>query len=419
MPPQSPAGLRILFVSYFCPPEVAAPASRVFENAVRLAAAGHEVTILTGLPSHPLGRVFGGYRRRPVQTEMRDGVRIVRALSWIAPNTSTVNRLKSQLTLMAAQMLAGTGVGPVDVVVGTSPPLFQALAGWAIAAVKGCPFVFEVRDLWPENMVAVGAVRSGAAIRGLGALERFLYTRAARLVVVTRGFREYYAERGVEAGRITVVTNGVDLREYRPVGYPAELAAAHGLVGKFVAGYLGTVGINHGLETILDAAGLLRAHDDIAIVVVGEGAERAALEREAKARGLGNVRFLGERPRPEMPAYHALCDVVMVLLKDAPYFRRVLPSKIFVCMGLARPMICGVDGEARAIVEEAGAGVFVPPEDAGALADAIVGLRDVKADGALAAMGRAGRRHAEERFDRDALARELDAALRLAARASY
>jgi len=254
MPPQSPAGLRILFVSYFCPPEVAAPASRVFENAVRLAAAGHEVTILTGLPSHPLGRVFGGYRRRPVQTEMRDGVRIVRALSWIAPNTSTVNRLKSQLTLMAAQMLAGTGVGPVDVVVGTSPPLFQALAGWAIAAVKGCPFVFEVRDLWPENMVAVGAVRSGAAIRGLGALERFLYTRAARLVVVTRGFREYYAERGVEAGRITVVTNGVDLREYRPVGYPAELAAAHGLEGKFVAGYLGTVGINHGLETILDAA---------------------------------------------------------------------------------------------------------------------------------------------------------------------
>jgi glycosyltransferase involved in cell wall biosynthesis len=404
--------LRILFVSYFCPPEVAAPASRVLDNASRLAAMGHEATILTGLPNHPMGRVFGGYRRRLFQTETMDDVRVVRVASWIAPNTTTANRMKSQLSLMMGQIIGGMFTGPADVVVGTSPPLFQALAGWVVSVFKRCPFVFEVRDLWPENVIAVGALKSGLGVRVLGRLERFLVRRASRLVVVTNGFADYYGQMGVSADRIAVVTNGVDLDEYRPAPYPQELARSLGLDGKFVAGYLGTVGINHGLLTILDAAERLRVHGDVAIVVVGDGAERASLEAEAARRGLDNVKFLGERPRAEMPAYHALCDAVMVLLKDAPYFRRVLPSKIFVCMGLERPIILGVDGEARSIVEEAGAGVFVAPENPEALAAAILSLRAMKSDGSLARMGRSGREFVGRRFDRNELARRLEAALR-------
>jgi glycosyltransferase involved in cell wall biosynthesis len=320
---------------------------------------------------------------------------------------------------MVAQMLGGVFVGPIDVVVGTSPPLFQAFAGWAISAFKRCPFVFEVRDLWPENMVAVGVVKSGIGIRLLGGLERFLFRRAKRLVVVTHGFAQYYEQKGVPAERIAVVTNGVDLEEYRPAAYPAELARSLGLEGKFVAGYLGTVGINHGLATILDAAEQLRAQSDVAIVVVGDGAERASLEAEAARRGLDNVRFLGERPRGEMPTCHALCDAVMVLLKRAPYFHLVLPSKIFVCMGFERPMILGVDGEARQIVEEAGAGLFVEPENPVAVAEAVLTLRRMKADGSLDAMGRAGREYAARRFDRNVLARDFEKVLKAAVEGRY
>ena len=380
---------------------------------------GHQVTILTGLPNHPLGRTFGGYRRRLYQSESMGNVQVVRVASWIAPNTSAVNRLKSQLSLMVAQMLGGIFVGSVDVVVGTSPPLFQAFAGWAIAVFKRCPFVFEVRDLWPENMVAIGAVKSGVGVRLLSGLERFLCRRARRLVVVTKGFAEYYGQKGVPAERLAVVTNGVDLEEYRPAPYPAEIARSLGLEGKFVAGYLGTVGINHGLVTILDAAEQLRAERDVAIVVVGDGAERPALETEARRRGLVNVMFLGERQRAEMPAYHALCDAVMVLLKRAPYFHRVLPSKIFVCMAFDRPMILGVDGEARQIVEEAGSGLFVEPETPAAVAEAILTLRRMKANGTLDAMGRAGRDYVARRFDRNVLALNLEAVLRAAVEGRY
>lgn len=402
-------------MSYFCPPEVAAPASRVFENATRLAAMGHDVTILTGLPNHPLGRVFGGYEKRWYQSERMANIRVVRVASWVAPNTTAANRLKSQVSLMLAQIIGGAFAGPFDVVVGTSPPLFQAFAGWVVSVFKRCPFVFEVRDLWPENIIAVGALKSGLGVRFLGVLERFLVARARRLVVVTRGFADYYAEKGVDSRKIAVVTNGVDLSEYSPAPFPRELAHALGLEGKFVAGYLGTVGLNHGLLTILDAAERLRRERDVAIVVVGDGAERASLEAEASRRGLDNLRFLGERPRAEMPAYHALCDAVMVLLRAAPYFHRVLPSKIFTCMGLARPILIGVDGEARAIVEAAGAGIFVPPEDPGALSEAILTMRRNKTVGALEAMGRAGREYVTRHYDRDVLVRDLELTLREAA----
>lgn len=406
------APMRILFTSYFCPPEVSAPASRVFDNAARLAAMGHEVTILTGLPNHPLGKVFGGYRWKPYQTETLGGVHVVRVGSWIAPNTTAVNRLKSYVSLMTAQVLGGLATGPADVVVGTSPPLFQALAGQLLASAKRCPFVFEVRDLWPENMVAVGAVRSGRGIRLLAAIERRLYTKAARMVVVTHGFRDYYRDKGVPEDRIEVVTNGVDLDEYRRVPYPESLARELGLEGKFVAGYLGTVGINHGLRTMIDAAEILKGHDDVRIVVVGDGAERAGLEAEARSRGLSNLLFLGERPRSAMPEFHALCDAVLILLKNAPYFHRVIPSKIFVCMGLERPILIGVDGEARRIVEAAGAGLFVEPENAAAVAAKILEMQAMKAEGRLELLGIAGRAHVERHYDRDRLAGSLERVLR-------
>jgi glycosyltransferase involved in cell wall biosynthesis len=182
-------------------------------------------------------------------------------------------------------------------------------------------------------------MKNGLGVRLLASIERLLVRRARRIVVVTRGFADYYVQMGVDPGRIEVVTNGVDLDECRPSPYSRELARSLGLEGKFVAGYLGTVGINHGLLTILGAAERLRAHPEVAIVVVGDGAERASLEDEATRRGLDNVRFIGERPRADMAAYHALCDAVMVLLKDAPYFVASCRRDFQQCSGAERPII--------------------------------------------------------------------------------
>jgi len=398
--------LRILIVSYCCPPEVAAPASRVYENSSRFSELGHEVTILTGFPNHPRGKVFPGYRLRLIQRERMGDVNIIRVASLVAPNTSARNRLKSYLSLMLAQMIGCLAAGPADVVIGTSPPLFTALAGYVAALIKRCPFVFEVRDLWPENMIAVKALTNPLVIRVFRALELFLYRRARKIIPVTRGFRDYIADKGISAEHLAVITNGVDLSQYRPTDYPGNLARQLGLEGKFVAAYIGTVGINHGIQILLDAGEILRDCPDVVLLVVGDGAERRALEDQARRRRLTNVRFLGEEPRHRMPEYHALADCLLVLLRKADYFRRVIPSKIFVAMGMARPIVIGVEGESRDIIETAGAGIGVDPENPQAVADGIGQLRRLKRDGRLDEMGQRGRRYVARHFDRDALAQE-------------
>jgi len=333
-------------------------------------------------------------------------VNVVRVASLVAPNTSARSRLKSYLSLMLAQMIGCLAAGPADVVIGTSPPLFTALAGYVAAVVKRCPFVFEVRDLWPENMIAINALTNPLVIRVLRSLELFLYRRARKIIPVTQGFRDYIAEKGIPPDRLAVITNGVDLSQYRPIDYPGDLARRLGIEGKFVAAYIGTVGINHGIQILLDAGEILRHCPDVVLLVVGDGAERRALENQARRRGLTNVRFLGEQPRRRMPDYHALADCLLVLLRKADYFRRVIPSKIFVAMGMARPILIGVDGESRNIVETAGAGIAVAPEDPRAIADGILRLRRLKTDGRLHEMGRRGRQYVVRRFDRDVLAQE-------------
>lgn len=403
--------MRILIVSYFCPPEWAAPASRVFENASRLGRMGHEVTILTGLPNHPQGKLYPGYRYRLWQRERMGEVNVVRVGSLLAPNTTAFQRLKAYLTLMLAQMIGCLFTGPADVVIGTSPPLFTALAAYAAAVIKRCPFVFEVRDLWPENMAAVGAMRNKAALWILRRLERFLYHRAEKVIPVTQGFRDYIEDLGIPPEKTAVITNGVDLDEYRPVDHPWELARELGLEEKFIVAYIGTVGINHGVGIVLDAAKLMRDRPEVMFLVVGDGAERAGLEVEAAKRKLDNVRFTGARPREAMPGFHALADVLLVPLKKTDYFRRVIPSKIFVAMAMARPVIIGVEGESREIIEGAGAGVGVEPECARSVAETVKEMLEQKKEGRLEEMGRKGREAVERNFDWEVLAKRYQEVL--------
>jgi len=398
--------MRILFLSHYYPPEVNAPANRVSQLARAWAADGHDVTVLTGFPNHPTGIVPPAYRGRPyIRHEMDCGVHVARTPIYAAPNEHILRRSLNYSSYSVSAATIGPFItGFPDVVVATSPQFLTAVAGYAVARVKRVPFVLEVRDLWPASIVDVGAMRPGSpVVRALEAAERFLYRHADHIVVVTDSFVESIAAHGIPRGRISVVKNGVDLEMFR--SGPTENAVRErlGLRDKFVAAYIGTHGMAHGLGTVLEAAALLRRDDRYRFLLIGDGAEKRGLQERAALEGLANVLFLDQLPHEAIPEHVRAADVTLVMLRDRALFRSVIPSKIFEFMGAARPIVIGVDGEARRLVEDAGAGVFVPPEDAATLAGT---LRRLDGDAAARArMGQSGRAFVERHFSRQAQAR--------------
>jgi glycosyltransferase involved in cell wall biosynthesis len=397
--------MRILFLSDNFPPEGNAPATRLWEHATRWVKAGHSVTVITCAPNFPEGKLYPGYANHWHQTEVMDGVRVVRVKTYITANEGFVKRTLDYLSFMVSAWIAGLFEKRPDVVVATSPQFFSACAGWALAAVRGLPFVFELRDLWPASIVAVGAMRKSLAIRFLEHVEMFLYRRATAIVSVTHAFKRELINRGVDAGKIHVVLNGVDLSQYRPRPRSPALEAETGVRGKFVVGYIGTHGLAHALDKVLDAAALLRQRSDIAFLFVGGGADRARVETMVAERRLQNVVLLPRQPKKRMPEIWSLCDLVLVPLRDAPVFRTVIPSKIFECMGMGIPVLMSLpEGEATAIVRETGCGLCVPPENPEAMAAAIEDLSaDPKTRDQLAAAARA----AAPRYSRDELAASM------------
>ncbi len=397
--------MRILYASQYYPPEMGAPASRVSQLARAWAADGHDVTVLTGFPNHPTGIVPPEYRGRPyIRTEDDHGVRVVRAPIYAAPNKGRVRRSLNYVSYAASASAIGPWLPRPDVVIGTSPQFLTAVAGYWIARARRVPFVFEVRDLWPRSIVEVGAMPANSPIiRALEQAEMFLYRHADRIVVVTDSFVEEISARGIDRSRISVVKNGVDLGMFSPGPRDNAVRRQLGLEGKFVATYVGTHGMAHGLGTLLDAAALLKGDDRFRLVLVGEGADKAQLMARAQAEGLTNVLFIGQQPHAAIPDYVRAADVTVVLLKAKDLFKTVIPSKIFEFMGAARPIVIGVDGEARQIVEASGGGVFVPPESAERL---VAELRRLADQPALAqAMGECGRAYVEQNFSRAVLAR--------------
>jgi glycosyltransferase involved in cell wall biosynthesis len=264
------------------------------------------------------------------------------------------------------------------------------------------PWTLEIRDLWPESIVVVGAIRSPRLIRLLEWLEAWAYRKADRIIVVTDAFREYMVRRGIAGEKIVVIKNGVDLDRFTPSDPDALLLRRMNLQGKFIATYFGTHGMAHNLRTVLEAAELLRDRNDIALLMVGDGAERASLLAEKKERGLQNVVMLPQQAKDQMPSLWALSNVSMVLLRKSKLFKTVIPSKIFESMAMQRPIVLGVDGEARELIEDAQAGVFVEPDDPAALAHAIVELSDD--EHRCVTMGVNGRRYVGQFFDRRRLA---------------
>jgi colanic acid biosynthesis glycosyl transferase WcaI len=397
--------MKILFLSDNFPPEGNAPATRLWEHATRWVRDGHEVTVITCVPNFPEGVVYPGYRNKWRQVELMRGIRVVRVKTYITANEGFARRTLDYLSFMISSFVNGIFEARPDVIVATSPQFFCAFGGWALAAVRRLPFVFELRDLWPASIVAVGAMRKSLAIRALERVEMFLYRRATIIVSVTHSFREELIARGVAAEKIHVVVNGVDLELYRPQARSKVLVDELDLGGKLVAGYLGTHGLAHALDKVVLVCEQLRERADIAFIFVGGGADRARLERMVAERGLGNVRLVDRQPKNRMPDFWSLCDVALVPLRDSPVFNAVIPSKIFECMGMGIPVMMSLpEGEATRIVERTGCGVCVPPEDVNAMATALVNLAenpDQRRAFATAAFA------AAPEFSRDTLANDM------------
>ncbi len=257
----------------------------------------------------------------------------------------------------------------------TSPQFFAAVAGWMVGAVRRVPFVFELGDLWPASIAAVGAMDQGRFLRAMEKLELFLYRRAAAVVALSGAFKRNLTRRGIDGNKIAVVINGVDLTRYGPRQRNAELADDWKLSGMFVVGYVGTHGMAHALGNVLDAAERLKDTENVRFLLVGDGAERDGLLAASRRRGLTNVVFAPMQPKEAMPDVWSLCDVALVHLKDSPIFAGVIPSKIFEAMAMGLPILLAApEGEASRIVLEEKAGLWVPAEQPGALSDAVLTL---------------------------------------------
>lgn len=404
--------MRILIITQVFSPEMGALANRMQPIVRHLADAGHEVFVATGMPNYPEGVVFPGYEKKRFMREEMFGATVLRTASFTAPrNQSKWSQLRSYLSFVPAVFHSGLRAGKVDAVLVTSPPIFPVAAGIALAKCSRAELILDIRDLWPDEIIACGAAREGSlAVRLVRAIERWGYRSAARVCCTTPSFLETVVARGVERKNACLLPNGADLERFRPLPRQNEVTAGLPLRDRFVVTYSGLLGIKHGLEVVLDTAALLREHQEILFCLVGAGPRREALEERARELGLRNVLFLGEQPSERLPYLLAGADVCVSSLLPDPYLEKIISAKLFEYLACERPVVAIQAGESARILEESRGGIAVKPGDAEAAAAAILALyRDPER---RCEMGVAGREFVEKRHSRAAWAGRLEAMLR-------
>ncbi len=402
--------MRILLLTDNFVPETNSPALRAYEHARVWMARGATVTVITTIPNFPTGRPLPPYRNRLYQAETLDGLQVVRVWSFLAANRGIFWRSLDFLSFGVSSFVAGL-FRRSDIILATSPQLLTAVAGCGLAIAKRRPWVFEVRDLWPDSIVAVGVMRENLFIRGLHKLEAALYRHASRIVAVSDGIRTQLIARGVPPTKIGVVPNGVNLLRVAAQAGQPDLRNTLKLQDRFVLGYVGTHGMAQALEVVLGAAHNLRDSNSH-FLFVGEGARREALVGRAKEMRLDNVTFVGLVPLEMAAAYLRTCDAVLIPLKRTSQIEITLPGKIFEAAAMGKPIIVSAEGASADLVQRYGAGLVVPPEDPEALAAAIrrlagdAELRDQLSHGSLALA---------RDFDRERFANAMLEELRIAA----
>jgi glycosyltransferase involved in cell wall biosynthesis len=389
--------MKILLIHQAFVSPFEAGGTRHFELGQHLLKAGHRLTIVASDVSYLTGKPF--FARQSLMAEQKfEGVRILRAYTYPSVHRNFVWRVVSFLTFMIASVYAGMRAGSVDLIMGTSPPIFQTLSAWLIALLRKRPFLLEIRDLWPEFAIDMGVLKNPVLIRLSRGLERFIYARADHILVNSPAYRDYVHVKGIPLEKISLIPNGVDPAPFEPDASGKEMREGLGLDGVFVVTYAGALGMANDIPTVLRAADRLREHKGIRFLLVGDGKERSNLEIMAREMDLENVLFTGARPKKDMPKILGASDACLAILMDIPMFRTTYPNKVFDYMAAGRPTILAIDGVIRQVVEAAGGGLFVPPGDDKSLADAVLRLASNPEEARK--MGAAARDHVVKHFNR-------------------
>jgi glycosyltransferase involved in cell wall biosynthesis len=373
--------------------------TRHFEFARMLAARGHKVTVIAS----PVSYITGEKTLIIPVSEKMSGVEILRARVYSAHHKSFFHRMLAFFSFMFSSFWIGLGVKKVDLVWGTSPPIFQSATAWALARLKGAKFLFEVRDLWPQFAIAVGVLKNPVLIRASEWLERFLYQRADQVMVNSPGFIGHVNQRG--ARRVELIPNGADPSMFNPSDNGADFRRAYSLEEKFVVLYAGAHGMSNDLDVVLESAKLLASESKIQIVLLGDGKEKPALMQRAEQMGLTNITFAPSVAKSEMPKALAAADACIAILKPLDEYKTTYPNKVFDYMAAGRPIALAIDGVIREVVEAAGCGLFAEPGNAAALAGVIHSLANDPRKSR--AMGLKGRRYLEENFSREKIMDQL------------
>jgi len=398
--------MHILFFTHYFPPEVNAPASRTYEHCKEWVKNGHTVTVVTGVPNHPKGQVYPGYKNKLYQKETVDGINVIRLWTYVTANEGFIKRTLNYLSYMFSVILFIPFLPKHDVFISTSPQFFCGLAGYFVKFFRRKPWIIEIRDLWPESIVAVGAIKNKTIISILEYLEKLVYSKSDHIVPVTDAFKAYMLKKGIDESKITVIKNGVDLSFYAPGSVSISNEFGFDLENKFVASYVGTHGMAHHLETALESAEILKDRNDIVFLLVGDGAEKSKLMNLKDKMALNNVVMLDQQGKDKMPLLWALSDVSLVLLKKSDLFKTVIPSKIFESMAMKKPIVLGVEGEVKGMIEEGRAGITIEPENAEQLANAVLELSSNKAR--YDEYAENGYQYVSKYYDRKVLAKRLE-----------
>jgi len=393
--------LRILFLSDNFPPEVNAPATRTYEHCKEWVSQGVEVTVLTCAPNFPKGVLFDGYKNRIKQIEYLDGIKVVRVWSFMAANQGFFKRTIDYLSFSISSFIAGLFI-KTDIIIATSPQFFTAISGRKLSFWKRTPWIMEVRDLWPESIKNVGAMKENFLYKLLEKQEKKCY-KSAKVIVTAVNFKKEISAKGIDGSKIKVIKNGANLNLFKTIPKPESLVDKLELNDKFVIGYVGTHGLAHKLDFILKAAKKIN-DTSIHLVFIGDGAEKQNLLKLAEKLNLNNVTFLSSVMKSNVVEYLALMDVALIPLKRSDLFKNALPSKIFESAAMERPILLGVDGEARKLIEDYQAGLFFEPENEQSFLEAINKLTN---DTVFYIQCQKGCRQLAIDFDRKKLALEM------------
>ena len=353
--------MNILFLTDNFPPESNAPANRTYEHCTEWMNKGANVTVITCVPNFPKGKVFAGYKNKLYQTEEMDGIKVIRVWSYMSGNAGVLRRTLDYISFGIMAFFVSLFI-KTDILIATTPQFFTAFFGWLAAFFKRKPWVMEVRDLWPESIKAVDAIKQNSVIDFLEKVELFLYRRATRIVVVTDSFKENISDRGISKSKIDVVKNGVILNQYPILPKSESLLKQHNLEGKFIVGYLGTHGLAHKLDFILECAIMVK-DPDIHFIFVGNGAKKEELLEQKKRLKLNNVSLLPSVTKLETKEFISIFDVSLVNLRKSKTFKTVIPSKIFENAAMGKPILLGLEGESKQIINHFEAGICFEPEN--------------------------------------------------------